>query len=500
MQSKKVIVIGSGVAGLATAIRLAVQGFSVSVYEKNNCAGGKVAAFKKDNYSFDSGPSLFTQPENIEELFTLAGVSIEKYFAYQSLTTTCNYFYENGKKITACTDPVRFAAELQEKVNEPEANTLNYLKDAERLYNDIGTIFLDHSLHKIKTWWHKRIIKAISAIKYPYLFQSLHSYNNSKFLSPEAIQLFDRFATYNGSNPYQAPAMLSLIAHVEQNQGIFYPQGGMINIANALYELAKLKGVHFYFNSPVQEILHDEGNVTGIMVDGKIIDADIVVSNADIYFTYKNLLSDSLTAKKILRQERSSSAVIFYWGIKKEFAQLQLHNIFFSSDYKKEFENIFYTKQISNDPTIYVNITSKMESDHAPKGKENWFVMVNAPANIGQDWRQLKNELRKNVISKLSRLLGEDIESLIETEHIVDPVIIEDQTTSYMGSLYGTSSNSKLAAFFRKPNFTNTIRGLYFCGGSVHPGGGIPLCLKSAKIVSALIEHDHSKKINSCQI
>jgi phytoene desaturase len=493
MRSKKVIIIGSGVAGLATAIRLAVQGFSVSVYEKNNCAGGKIAAFKKDNYSFDSGPSLFTQPQNIEELFTLAGVSIEKYFIYQPLTTTCNYFYENGKNITAYTDPLQFANELQEKVNEPKTNTLNYLKDAEKLYDTIGAIFLDHSLHKRKTWLHKRIIKAMSAIKYPYLFRSLHKYNKNKFSSPEAVQLFDRFATYNGSDPYQAPAMLSLIAHVEQNQGIFYPQGGMINIANALYELAKLKGVRFYFNSPVQEILHDRENITGILVDGKIINADIVVSNADIYFTYKNLLRNASAAKKILQQERSSSAVIFYWGIKKEFSQLQLHNIFFSSNYKKEFENIFYTKQLSDDPTIYVNITSKMESMHAPTGKENWFVMINAPANVGQDWQQLKQDLRKNIITKLSRLLGEDIGPLIETEHIADPVMIEDQTASYMGSLYGTSSNSKLAAFFRKPNFTNTIKGLYFCGGSVHPGGGIPLCLKSAKIVSDLIAHDHSK-------
>jgi len=491
MQQKKVIVIGSGVAGLATAIRLTVQGFSVSVYEKNNYAGGKIAAFKKDNYSFGSGPSLFTQPKNIEELFTLAGVSIEKYFFYQPLTTTCNYFYENGKKITAYTDPVQFANELQEKVNEPKENTLNYLKAAEKLYTDIGSIFLDHSLHKRKTWLHKRIIKAISAIKYPYLFRSLHTYNNSKFTSPEATQLFDRFATYNGSDPYQAPAMLSLIAHVEQNQGVFYPQGGMINIANALYELAKLKGVKFYFNSTVQKILHARGNVTGIIADGKTIDTDIVISNADIYFTYKNLLRDADAAKKILQQERSSSAVIFYWGIKKEFTQLQLHNIFFSGDYKKEFENIFLTKQLSDDPTIYVNITSKMESSHAPAEKENWFVMINAPANMGQDWQQLKQDLRKNVIVKLSRLLGENIEPLIETEHIADPVMIEDQTASYMGSLYGTSSNSKLAAFFRKPNFTNSIKGLYFCGGSVHPGGGIPLCLKSAKIISDLIQHDH---------
>jgi phytoene dehydrogenase-like protein len=217
------------------------------------------------------------------------------------------------------------------------------------------------------------------------------------------------------------------------------------------------------------------------------------VSNADAYFTYKNLLNNHRKSQKILKQERSSSAIIFYWGIKKEFPLLHLHNIFFSIDYKKEFDCIFNKQQLYTDPTVYINITSKMEVGQAPEGKENWFVMVNAPANSGQDWDLLKEQLRSIVIKKLSRLLGEDIETLIETEHTLDPLMIESQTASYMGSLYGTSSNSKLAAFLRHPNFTGAIKGLYFCGGSVHPGGGIPLCLKSAKIVSELVADDDKK-------
>jgi phytoene dehydrogenase-like protein len=219
----------------------------------------------------------------------------------------------------------------------------------------------------------------------------------------------------------------------------------------------------------------------------------VVVSNVDAYFTNKNLLGNSSAAKKVLQQERSSSAVIFYWGVNRSFPQLHLHNIFFSKEYKLEFDNIFTHKKLSNDPTVYVNITSKMEGNLAPDGSENWFVMVNAPADIGQDWERVKIVLRKNIISKLSRILGENIEPFIATEHTLDPLLIQEQTASYMGSIYGTSSNSKLAAFFRHPNFTKKIKGLYFCGGSVHPGGGIPLCLKSAKIVSDLISTDQKK-------
>jgi phytoene desaturase len=264
----------------------------------------------------------------------------------------------------------------------------------------------------------------------------------------------------------------------------------MISIANALYNLAKEKGITFYFESAVQRIIHHEGTVRGVVVNNKNIPADIVVSNMDVYFTYKDLLNDHNGAKKLLKQERSSSAVIFYWGIKREFKQLELHNIFFSKDYRKEFDSIFKFKQPATDPTIYINITSKMENSHAPSGHENWFVMVNAPANTGQNWSSIKERLRTTIITKLSEMLGEDIAELIETEQSADPVSLEEQTGSYMGSLYGTSSNSKMAAFFRHPNFSSTISGLYFCGGSVHPGGGIPLCFKSAKIVSDLVQQD----------
>ncbi len=491
MHISKAVVIGSGVGGLATAIRLAVQGYEVAVYEKNDGPGGKISAFEMEGYHFDAGPSLFTQPENIKELFDLAGVQIEDYIRWQLVETACKYFYENGKIVNAYTDPVKFADEMHLQLNEHPGVVTKYLNGSEKLYENIGTLFLNYSLHKSNTLLKGRIFKALSSLKYSYLFRSLNSFNTKQFASAEAVQLFNRFATYNGSNPYQAPSMLSLIPSLEMKNGTFYPAGGMISITNALYKLAKLKGVQFFFNTPVQRIIHHEGKIKGIVAGEKNIVADIVVSNADVYFTYKNLLGDDSKARKILSQERSSSAIIFYWGIKQEFKQLGLHNIFFSNNYRKEFDHVFKLKTLFDDPTVYINITSKMESKQAPEGKENWFVMVNAPCNIGQDWEVMKQQLRMNVLNKLSRILGADIESLIETEQISDPLLIEAQTASYMGSLYGTSSNSKWAAFFRHANFTNTIKGLYFCGGSVHPGGGIPLCLKSAKIVSELIKEDY---------
>ncbi|WP_462252634.1 1-hydroxycarotenoid 3,4-desaturase CrtD [Ferruginibacter sp.] len=490
VKNKTVVIIGGGVAGLATAIRLAVQGFTVTVYEKNDYPGGKLTAFEKYGFRFDAGPSLFTQPKNIEQLFEIAGEPIENYFSYKPVDVACKYFYENGKIVNAFTNAENFGKELEEVLGESSNTVAKYLNESKKTYDNIGSIFLNHSLHKRRTWLNKRVFKALAATKYSYLFQTLNKYNSTKFKSAEAVQLFNRYATYNGSNPYKAPGMLSLIPHLEYNEGVFYPAGGMMSITNALYNLALKKGVQFYFNSRVEKIIYHEEKVRGVVVNNENIESDIVVSNMDVYFTYKLLMNNEHKAKRILKQERSSSALVFYWGINKEFDQLQLHNIFFCSNYAAEFDCLFKMKILYNDPTIYINITSKMEVGMAPKGKENWFVMINVPANVGQNWEAIKKEAREKIIEKLNRILNIDIEPLIETEEILDPVAIENKTASYQGSLYGTSSNSKLAAFLRHPNFTGAVKNLYYCGGSVHPGGGIPLCLQSAKIVSELIKNE----------
>lgn len=480
--SSSAVIIGSGVGGLATAIRLSVKGYSVQVFEKNIYPGGKLSAFEKNGYLFDAGPSLFTQPQNIEELFRIANRPMESYFSYKSVPVSNHYYFENGKKVKAWTSIENFATELERAVGEPGSNVARYLKDAEKLYKNIGTIFLNDSLHRMSTWLSPRIVKAILSLRLSYLNSTLHQYNSSQFKTAEAVQIFNRFATYNGSSPYATPAMLSLIPHLELNEGTYYPEGGMISITNALYKLAMELGVKFHFDSPVEKILIKDNKVSGIQCKNEKVSAEVVVSNMDVYFTYRNLLNDEHGAAQVLKQERSSSAFIFYWGISSTFPELDLHNIFFSKNYLKEFEGIFKTGTITNDPTVYVNITSKMEKGLAPEGKENWFVMVNTPSHRGQNWDELRPQIRKSVTEKISRILGREIDPLIEVEETLDPSMIEQKTASYMGALYGTSSNSRFAAFLRHPNFSRKISGLYFCGGSVHPGGGIPLCLKSARI------------------
>jgi phytoene desaturase len=492
MQEPKAIIIGAGVAGIACAIRLAVNGYNVTVYEKNSYPGGKLSLIKNGDYSFDAGPSLFTQPYLIEELFTLAKEPIENYFSYTALPLAFKYFFEDGTIVNAYTQQDKLVNELVQQLGEDSKTVIRYLEQGKKMYHKIGKVFLNHSLHQLKTLFTKDVLQALLSVKPGYITNSMHHYNNSTFKNKNTVQLFNRYATYNGSNPYSAPAMLSMIPYLELGEGTFYPQGGMISITNALYNLALKKGVKFNFNTTVTKIIEEQGKVKGVVAYNKTINAPIVISNMDAYFTYGKLLNNAVKANKILQQERSSSALIFYWGINKNYTELGLHNILFSENYQEEFDALFVTKSFYKDPTVYINITAKCEQGvHAPQGKENWFVMVNAPANVGQNWQQMQQQYRKAIVQKVNRLLHTNIEAFIETEDILDPVMIEDRTASYQGSLYGTSSNSKMAAFLRHPNFTGKIKGLYFVGGSVHPGGGIPLCLRSAAITAQIIANDY---------
>ena len=484
---KQAVVIGSGIAGLASSIRLALKGYQVTVFEANGYPGGKLSAFSLGEYRFDAGPSLFTMPHYVTELFESAGEDPKKFFSYKKKDIACHYFWSDKTRFQAFSARDKFLNEIENRFAEPQQKVAKYLDRAKKKYDLTQSLFLAHSLHRLQTYLSAATLKALLNLQVFELPKTLHQANSDAFTSPHLIQLFDRYATYNGSDPFQTSGIMTLIQHLEGHFGTFIPLKGMESITQSLYELAKKIGVNFIFNCKVTEILVAQSRVKGVKLGAEKYPADLVVSNMDIYPTFKKLLPKAKPPTKILNQERSSSAVIFYWGIQQSFKELELHNIFFSDDYKAEFNAIFKTHTVCEDPTIYINITSKDIPTDAPKGCENWFVMINTPADYGQDWDALVQRLKKQVLKRLSKELGTSIEPLIACEEVLTPPLIEKKTQSHLGALYGASSNQPMAAFLRHPNFSNQIKNLYFCGGSVHPGGGIPLCLLSAKIVDELI-------------
>ncbi|SFC74563.1 phytoene desaturase [Flexibacter flexilis DSM 6793] len=488
MNTKKIAIIGAGVAGIAAAIRLRTKGHDVEVFEANDYLGGKLSLLEQDGYRFDAGPSLFTMPELVEELFALAGRNIDDYFHYQRLTEGCRYFYEDGTRIVTPTSAQDFAQEIAKQTGEPAANITSFLKRSANYYGLVGELFLYKSMHKTSTFLNWKAAKAIAQLPALGIFKTMHEANATHFRNPKVVQLFDRFATYNGSSPYQTPALLNMIPHLEHNKGAFLPKGGMYAITESLSRLAKDLGVKFHLKSRVEKILTQQGRTVGLKVNGQELPFEAVVSNMDMVATYRKLLAHEPAPEKLLSQPKSSSALIFYWGINKQFEQLGLHNILFSRDYATEFDHIFKLKTIYADPTVYINITSKHEPSHAPEGAENWFVMINVPNNIGQEWDTLIAQARRDIVRKINRTLKTDIEKLIVTEAMLEPRTIESRTSSVKGALYGNSSNNRYAAFLRHANFSAKIKHLYFCGGSVHPGGGVPLALLSARIMAELLE------------
>ena len=485
-QQPTAVVVGAGIAGIASAIRWARKGYAVQVFEANSYPGGKLSEFQLGEYRFDAGPSLFTLPFLVDELFTLCGENPRDHFNYLKKTEECRYFWDDGTRLIAHSDPAAFAEEAQRVLGEPAANIIDQLALAKRQYEATKGLFLERSLHQASTYLRLDALPALAALPSLKLTQTMHGVHSKRFRNPKTIQIFDRFATYNGSSPYQAPGTLSMIPHLELGFGTFVPYGGMVAITNSLVALAQRQGVVFHYGKGVERIRVQGRRTTGLVVQGADVSADVVISNMDVTPTYRRLMPDLPAPEKTLAQERSSSAFIFYWGLRREFPELDLHNILFANDYEAEFRDLFERKVLRDDPTVYIHITSKDLEGEAPAGGENWFVMINAPANYGQDWVALRAQARSAILAKIQRALGVDIEPFIEVEDLLDPPTIEARTGSDRGALYGASSNNAMAAFLRHPNFHRKIPNLYFVGGSAHPGGGIPLCLLSAKIAANL--------------
>lgn len=493
--NKNAVVVGAGLGGLACGIRLAAKGCRVHIFESNAYAGGKATEYileKTQNgqtlrFRFDAGPSLFTLPEVFDDVFKACGKDPRDYFTYETLDETCRYFYEDGTRLTAWANAGAFAEEIEKKTTDKGTALLQYLQRIQEIYAITADVFLYHSLHKLATYLRWSTLRSFLRLHRIRAFVSMHRANKASFRDPKMVQLFDRYATYNGSNPFRAPGTLGVAAHLEYHYGSCMPHGGIHSLTRALVKLAEDMGVQIHYNEPVEEILVNANAVYGVRTSQQVHAADLVVSNMDVYFTYRKLLPHFPAPEKILRQEKSTSALVFYWGVARTFDMLGVHNILFSKSYATEF-NALEAGEIDTDPTVYIHCTSKVLPGDAPEGMENWFVMINVPRHSGQNWEEVAAGCRANILQKINRMLGENIEPSIVAERILTPQSIESLTSSFGGALYGNASNSMFAAFLRHSNFSSAIRNLYFVGGSVHPGGGMPLVLNSARIVSDLIK------------
>lgn len=487
---KKIAIIGAGLGGLSAAVYLSTLGYKIDIYEKNEKPGGKINEYRNMGFRFDTGPSVLTMPFIFEELFEFAGYKLSDFLELQTVEPTARNFFSKDEYVDVFSDVEKFQKELT-KLSESDAQNLNkYIEHTKKIYDNSADIFLYEPLHEVKELYKRNKIPSLLNFRHIDAFNTVHSANKKFFKNEKIIKIFDRYATYNGSNPYVAPGTLNIIPYVEIGLGCYYIKGGIYKLIEAVCKVLDYKGVVEIKHVNVQKILQKNNKIIGIKVNNQVIEYDYVVCNSDVIESYSSLIDGYGRKRKSLSKlEPSLSGMVFMWGVKGNYDRLKHHNVLFSKNYENEFHQIFEEKTAPNDPTIYIAITSKSDENHAPDNSENWFVLLNMPyLTENQNWEELTKKTRKNVLKKLNQF-GFDIEDKIVTEKTIKPDDMYKLYGSNKGSIYGISSNSKMTAFKRPANRSREIEGLYFVGGATHPGGGMPLVTLSGRNTAKIINN-----------
>jgi len=493
---KKIAIIGAGIGGLSIACRLAKDGHEIHLFEKNAKVGGKLNEWTEKGYRFDTGPSLLTMTHVLEELFTYCQQDRKQYLNFSELSPLCRYFWEDGTQLDSYSEQEKALEEIRKFAPEDVQAYNEFLLYSKNIYDKTAPAFLESPLYE---WSDLKSLKLTDVLKIDAL-QTMANSIDKRFKSTYLRQLFKRFATYNGSNPYKAPATLNVIAHVELSMGGYYVEGGMYTIAKALENLAHEMGVKIHVNSTIEQLVNARSNrqLSALKINGEIQEFDTVVSNCDATITHTELTTNdqiNLPKKSQLKSiEPSCSGFVLLLGINKKYNQLKHHNIFFSSNYKNEFDELFKKKIASKNPTIYIANTSEKTLSDVPAGdKSNLFILVNTPYlnENEKDWDEHKNTSYGDlIIDRLEELGLTGLKEAIEVRHHINPTDFYEKYLSNKGSIYGTSSNGKMAAFARPKNKSIFFDNLYLAGGSTHPGGGIPLAILSAKHAHNLFNRD----------
>ena len=490
MSNKHIAIIGGGLGGLSAAIYLANYGYVVDLFEKNSDTGGKVNQVKYGGYKFDTGPSKISLPYIVDSLFEDNGYDREKFFEYITLNPICRNFFSDGSVMDTLHNLLEMKSELSKISVCDSENYPKFIDYAQTIYEKAAEVFIFEPLHEVKKLINENKFPSIFDLKYIDAFRTLHDANSSFFKDYRVKQLFDRYASYNGSSPYNAPGSVNINTYIELILGTYYIKGGIFKLNESIKKLAIKSGVNIHLNSKVESIIVENEIVERLKINGTYEKYDFVISNCDIVTTFNKLIDgfDGYTAK-LNKLEPSMSAFVMLLGIKKTHEKLLHHNIFYSEDFKKEFYDIIVKKGIPNDPTISITISSKIDIEQAPEGCENWVVFANMPyINKNINWNEEKTRVKNIIFSKLKNR-NLDLDGLVEYEEIFTPKDIYNNYLSNKGNIYGISSNDWMSAFRRPANRSKLIKNLYFAGGSTYPGSRIPLVILSGKHAAELLKY-----------
>lgn len=496
---KNVIIIGGGLGGLSAAIRLSADGYKVTVIEKGERVGGKLNKRGGMGYTFDTGPSILTMPWVLEKLFESAGRKLADYVSMKRVEPGWRTFFEDGTSIDLTSDLPVMLQELK-KVSEEDAHQFfDYLQYCSKMYEYSMKSFYSKSLSGLQDLRSMHSVKELLQMD---PLKTMDTVTRKHFKNKKIRQLFNFLIMYLGSSPYQAPAVLSQLTHVQLGIGVYYVEGGMYNIALAMNKLLHELGADIMLNTKVERIITEGTRATGVELEnGRIIEADLIVSNLEAIPAYRTLLNTNEPSHQktsdMQKYEPTVSGLVLLLGVNRTYDKLSHHNFFFSENPEKEFQQIFNEGVPADDPTVYVGISAKSDPTQAPAGKENLFVLTHVPPlKNGENWETKKGTYRELILSKLERMGMTDLRNQIEFEYSFSPNDLERLYGSNGGSIYGVTTDRKKNGGFKIPSKSSMLQNLYFVGGSTHPGGGVPMVTLSGQLTADLIaENENVQKI-----
>ena len=491
----KVVIIGGGIGGLATANLLAKQGHKVTIIESRDQLGGRMGLLETKGFKFDTGPSWYLMPEVYDRYYRLLGSKAEDELDLIKLTPAYQVFFEGRPAPITITGQEKKDAQTFEG-EEPGAGLAlkKYLDNAESIYAAAQKHFLYTTFDSTRELLRPSLLRQALPIA-SQSGRSMHSLVKRYFKSQHLQQILEYPSVFLGSSPYSAPALYSLMSYLDFRQGVFYPKGGMYTVTSSMKRIGQQLGVKYQLNSPVRKIMVKDGKARGVVLDsGKILEADVVISNADLHFTQTALLSkDHQDYPDAYWKQRQAgpSALLIYLGVKGSLPQLGHHNLFFTKDWKANFAQIFKSKQMPNPASIYVCKPSASDPSVAPSGHENIFVLVPLPSGKRLSSLQIEKLADQYLDQITDQAKIPDLDGRIVYRQLFGPNDFGAQFNSWQLTALGLSHELRQSAMFRPKIKSRKVSGLYYVGANVQPGIGVPMCLISAELVAAQVAKDY---------
>lgn len=496
MTKPRAIIIGAGYGGMALANILGKAGYKVDIYEKNAAPGGRIAAIRQDGFTFDLGPSWYLMPEVFEQYYELFAASAQQRLDLVRFRPGYKVFFE-------AEDPVVIEGDVDKDKHvfeqiEPGAGAKleQYVRRSTNIYELSVRYFLYNNFSRLRDVLSWPIVRHAPRML-TLMTKNLDRYVSNYFKDLRLKQLLEYHMVFLGSSPFQAPAIYSLMSHLDFKSGVFYPKRGMMSLVDDMQALGRAYDITYHYDAPVRQIVVKDGTAVGVeLQDGSMAYADQIVSNADLHFTETQLLAPEVQSfPESYWQKRQSGpgALLLSLGVRGSLSQLQHHNLFFVREWRENFRAIYEDYTLPENASMYICNPSKTDPTLAPDGHENLFVLVPLPAGVSLDDAE-QEALADTYIDVVAGVIGtEDLANRIVTRHVFGPRDFERTYNAWQYNAFGGESHIlRQSVIFRTPNQSRKVKNLSYVGAGTMPGIGLPMCLIGAQLTYKKIVGDQS--------